>query len=40
MKTHDGGKEGGEPDAKGGNEPPGGKGGKREPEGGTAAPTN
>ncbi|XP_065606027.1 transcription factor Sp6 [Cyrtonyx montezumae] len=40
MKTHDGGKEGGEPDAKGGSEPSGGKGGKREPDGGTAAPTN
>ncbi|OPJ74398.1 hypothetical protein AV530_001269 [Patagioenas fasciata monilis] len=40
MKTHDGGKDGGEPEGKGAGDPSAGKGGKREPEGGNAAPTN
>uniref|UniRef100_A0A8V5H5W3 Transcription factor Sp6 n=1 Tax=Melopsittacus undulatus TaxID=13146 RepID=A0A8V5H5W3_MELUD len=40
MKTHDGGKDGAEPEVKGAGDPSAGKGGKREPEGGNAAPTN
>ncbi|XP_018861011.1 transcription factor Sp6 [Parus major] len=40
MKTHDGGKDGAEPEGKSAGDPSAAKGGKREPEGGTAAPTN
>ncbi|NXX98988.1 SP6 factor, partial [Centropus bengalensis] len=40
MKTHDAGKDGADGEAKGAGDPAGGKGGKREPEGGNAAPTN
>ncbi|XP_030822292.1 LOW QUALITY PROTEIN: transcription factor Sp6 [Camarhynchus parvulus] len=40
MKTHDGGKDGPEPEGKGAGDAAAAKGGKREPEGGTAAPTN
>nr|XP_030112150.3 transcription factor Sp6 [Taeniopygia guttata] len=40
MKTHDGGKDGPEPEGKGGGDAAAAKGGKREAEGGTAAPPN
>ncbi|XP_062451585.1 transcription factor Sp6 [Rhea pennata] len=40
MKTHEGAKDGGEPEAKGAGDPAAGKGGRREPEGASAAPTN